>query len=123
MHERNVVTTYDYMYQYFIQKMYDILCRISRYIDSNAQSILKLHKIMHFHSEMLCVSHSKPIVGNQRLILFDPLFHHPWVHLMTFACFQSNMHDLCDLFLPNEIMYACCSSFSGSTSKFCLDEI
>ena len=55
-----------------------------------------------FHINML-LTHCEPIVGNPRVILIDSLFHHPWVHLVTFPCFQSNMHVLCDLFLPNEI--------------------
>ena len=51
---------------------------------------------------------SDPIVGNPWVILIDSLFHHPWVHLMTFTCFPSNVHNLCDLFLPNEITcYVC----------------
>ena len=50
------------------------------------------------------------IVGNPRAILIDSLVHHPWpwVHLVTFACFQSNRHDLCYLFLPNEITWYVC---------------
>ena len=49
------------------------------------------------------------IVGNPNY-----LFHHLWVHLVTFTCFQSNMHDLYDLFYPMKlrVMYACCSSVS-----------
>ena len=63
------------------------------------------------YETIACVSSSTlepPIVGNPRVILIDSLFHHPWIHLVTFDCLQSNMHDLCDLFLPNEIMcYVC----------------
>ena len=58
----------------------------------------------------------KPIVGNPRVILIDS----PLVHLVMLACFQSNMHDLCDLFLPDEIK--CCASvllfcFEGALFK------
>ena len=59
------------------------------------------------------------IVGNQRVILIDSLFHHSWVHHVTFACFQSNMHDLCDLFLPNEITcYVCVLLFCFGGALF-----
>ena len=45
-------------------------------------------------------------------------FHHLWVHLVTFACFHSNMHNLCDLFLPNEITcYVCVLLFSFGFSE------
>ena len=60
-----------------------------------------------FHINML-LTHCEPIVGNPRVILIDSLFHHPWVHLVTFPCFQSNMHDLSDLFLLNEITCFVC---------------
>ena len=59
------------------------------------------------------------IVGNPRVNLIYSLFHHPCIHLVTFACFQSNMHDLCDLFLPNEITcYVCVLLFSFGSALF-----
>ena len=61
---------------------------------------------------------SRIIVGNPRVILIDSLFHHLWVHLVTFACLQSNMLDLCDLFLPNETAcYVCVLLFSFGFSE------
>ena len=42
------------------------------------------------------------------MVLIDYFFHHPCFHLVTFAWFQSNMHNLRDLFLPNKITcYVC----------------
>ena len=68
----------------------------------------------HFFEKLLLF-----IVGNPQVILIDSLFHHPWVHLVTFACFQSNMHDLCDLFLPNEIKcYVCVLLFCFGGALF-----
>ena len=62
--------------------------------------------------------HVFSIVGNPLVILINSLFHHLWVHLVTFACFQSNMHNLCDLFLPNEIKcYVCMLLFSFGFSE------
>ena len=69
------------------------------------------------HNKLLC--YHTAIVGNPRVILIVSLFHQPWVHLVTFACFQSNMHNLCDLFLPNEITcYVCVLLFSFGGALF-----
>ena len=62
------------------------------------------------------VSKELHIVGYPWVILIDSLFHHPWVHLVKFACFPSNIHDL---FLPNEITcYICMSLFSFGGALF-----
>ena len=61
------------------------------------------------------------IVSNPRVILIESLFHHPWVNLVTFVCFRSNINNLCDLFLPNEITcYVCLLLFSFGFSKLIL---
>ena len=61
----------------------------------------KLYVLVLLHYNLQCSIQG--IVGNPWVIHIDSFFHHPSVHLVTFACFQSNLHDLCDLFLPNTI--------------------
>ena len=60
----------------------------------------------------------KTIVGNPRGILIDSLFHHPWVHLQIYMTSVTSSYPM-----KLRVIYACCSSVSGSTSKFCSDEI
>ena len=82
--------------------------------DKIAKNTKKIKRTWHAYNTLQC----RDIIGNPRGILIDSLFHRPWVHLVTFACFQSNMHDHCDPFLLNETTcYVCVLLFSFGFSE------